>query len=186
MEAFMSNESQSRVNRNRGQGNLLEILLTSLRLGLTSFGGPVAHLAYFKDEYVNKKKWLDDKTYADIIAVCQFLPGPASSQVGISIGILRGGFWGGILSWFAFTVPSVVILVLFAIFYQSFTLDDAAWITSLKIVAVAVVAHAILGMGKNLTPDRPRIAIALIAAMVMQIGRASCRGKWGVMRAGMW
>jgi chromate transporter len=151
------------------RNSLLEIFLTSLKLGLTSFGGPIAHLGYFKNEYIDRKKWLDDKTYADIIAVCQFLPGPASSQVGISIGMLRGGFWGGILSWIGFTVPSVVILVLFAVFYQSFTLEDAAWITSLKIVAAAVVAHAILGMGKNLTPDRPRIAIALIAAMVMLI-----------------
>src|SRR5699024_7900155 len=135
----------------RKKNSLLEIFLTSLKLGLTSFGGPVAHLAYFKDEYIDRKKWLDDKTYADIIAVCQFLPGPASSQVGISIGILRGGFWGGILSWFAFTVPSVVILVLFAIFYQSFTLDDAAWISSFKIVAVAVVTHSVLGMRENQT-----------------------------------
>lgn len=151
------------------RNSLFEIFLTSLKLGLTSFGGPVAHLGYFKNEYIDRKKWLDDKTYADIIAVCQFLPGPASSQAGIAIGMLRGGLWGGMLSWLGFTVPSVVILVIFAMFYQSFALGDAAFISSLKIVAVAVVAHAILGMGKNLTPDRPRIAIALIAAMIILI-----------------
>ncbi|MEC5424408.1 chromate efflux transporter [Virgibacillus sp. C22-A2] len=145
----------------------MEILLTSLKLGLTSFGGPVAHLGYFKDEYVDKKKWLDDKTYADIIALCQFLPGPASSQVGIAIGMLRGGFLGGFVSWFGFTIPSVLVLVLFALAYQSFTLGGAAWIVSLKIVAVAVVAHAVIGLGKKLTPDRPRIAIAIAAALIM-------------------
>lgn len=149
------------------KNSLLEILWTSLRLGLTSFGGPVAHLGYFRDEYVDKKKWLDDKTYADIIAICQFLPGPASSQVGIAIGMLRGGFFGGVISWFGFTIPSVVVLVLFAMLYQTFTLGDAAWIASLKVVAVAVVAHAVLGLGKKLTPDRPRLAIAIAAALIM-------------------
>ncbi|WP_067728413.1 chromate efflux transporter [Oceanobacillus damuensis] len=147
--------------------SLIEILATSLKLGLTSFGGPIAHLGYFKDEYVDKKKWLDDKMYADIIALCQFLPGPASSQVGIAIGMLRGGLLGGIISWFGFTVPSIIVLIAFALLYQSFSLGDATWISSLKIVAVAVVAHAIIGMGKNLTPDRPRIAIALAGASVM-------------------
>lgn len=149
------------------KGSLLEILATSLKLGLTSFGGPVAHLGYFKNEYVDKRKWLDDKTYADIIALCQFLPGPASSQVGMAIGMLRGGFIGGVISWLGFTMPSVIVLVLFAFLYQSFSLGDVNWITSLKIVAVAVVAHAVLGMGKSLAPDRPRIAIALAAAFIM-------------------
>ncbi|WP_217586357.1 chromate efflux transporter [Lentibacillus saliphilus] len=147
--------------------SLLDILWTSLKLGLTSFGGPVAHLGYFKNEYVDKRKWLDDRTYADIIALCQFLPGPASSQVGIAIGMLRGGITGGVVSWFGFTMPSVIVLVLFAFLYQSLTIQDAAWIVSLKIVAVAVVAHAVLGLGKKLTPDKPRIAIALAAALVM-------------------
>ncbi|MFZ3580129.1 chromate efflux transporter [Virgibacillus sp. DJP39] len=147
--------------------SLLEIAFASLKLGLTSFGGPVAHLGYFKEEYIDKRKWLDDKTYADIIALCQFLPGPASSQVGIAIGMLRGGLLGGIISWLGFTIPSVIILVLFASLYQSFSLEGAAWIASLKIVAVAVVAHAVIGLGKKLTPDRPRIAIALAAALLM-------------------
>lgn len=149
------------------KGNLLEILWTSLRLGLTSFGGPVAHLGYFKNEYVDKRKWLDDQTYAHIIALCQFLPGPASSQVGIAIGLVRGGFWGGIISFLGFTMPSVIALIIFALLYQSFSFGEMVWISGLKIVAVAVVAHAVLGMAKSLTPDKPRIAIALVAALTM-------------------
>ncbi|GGC98796.1 chromate transporter [Thalassobacillus devorans] len=146
---------------------LLEILAVSTKLGLTSFGGPVAHLAYFKDEYIDRRKWLDDKTYADIIALCQFLPGPASSQVGIAIGMLRGGILGGVVSWFGFTVPSIIVLIIFAMMYQTFALGDAGFIHSLKVVAAAVVLHALIGLGKKLTPDKARIAIALVAAAVM-------------------
>lgn len=149
------------------KNSLFEILSTSLKLGLTSFGGPVAHLGYFKNEYVDKRKWLDDKTYADIIALTQFLPGPASSQVGMAIGMVRGGLLGGIVSWFGFTIPSVFVLVLFAMMYQTYALGDAVWIASLKIVAVAVVAHAVLNLGKKLTPDRSRIAIAVCSAVAM-------------------
>ena len=156
-------------NNNQSGGSLIEILLTSLRLGLTSFGGPVAHLAYFKEEYVNKKKWLDDKLYADIIAVCQFLPGPASSQVGISIGMLRGGMAGGVLSFLGFTLPSVLVLIIFALLYQTLNLEGAVFINSLKVVAVAVVLHALLGMGKNLAPDIPRMLMAIAAAGLMLI-----------------
>ena len=163
----MSNESNTEINNRREKGSLMEILLTSLRLGLTSFGGPVAHLAYFKDEYVDKKKWLDDKLYADIIAVCQFLPGPASSQVGISIGMLRGGVPGGVLSFLGFTMPSVLVLIIFALMYQTFDLEGAVFINSLKIVAVAVVLHALIGMGRNLAPDVPRMFMAIGAAGLM-------------------
>lgn len=145
----------------------IEIFLASTVLGLTSFGGPVAHLAYFKDEYIDRRKWIDDKTYADIIALCQFLPGPASSQVGISIGMIRGGILGGIISWFGFTMPSILILVLFALAYQTFTLDDMGFIHSLKIVASAVVLHALIGLGKKLTPDKTRKAFALVSAIIM-------------------
>src|SRR5699024_7329407 len=146
---------------------LLEILFASTKLGLTSFGGLVAHLAYFKDEYIDSRKWLDDKTYADIIAFCQFLPGPASSQVGMSIGMLRGGLLGGFISWAGFTIPSIIVLIIFALLYQTFSLGDAGFIHSLKIVAAAVVLHALIGLGKKLTPDKPRIAIALVAAAIM-------------------
>lgn len=143
--------------------NWMEILKASTKLGLTSFGGPTAHLGYFREEYVVKRKWLDDKAYADLVALCQFLPGPASSQVGISVGMLRGGIFGGFLSWFGFTMPSVVLLALFALLVTNGSFDSG-WIHGLKIVAVAVVAHALLGMGKSLAPDKPRIAIAVGAA----------------------
>jgi len=145
----------------------LEILLVSLRLGLTSFGGPVAHLGYFQDEYVKRRKWLDDKSFADLIALCQFLPGPASSQVGISIGMVRGGILGGIISWIGFTLPSVVALVIFALAINGTSIEGASWVSGLKLVAVAVVAHAIMNMGKKLTPDRPRITIAMITAFIL-------------------
>lgn len=144
----------------------LEILLVSTKLGLTSFGGPVAHLGYFRDEYVKKRNWLDDRSYADLVALCQFLPGPASSQVGISIGMVRGGIIGGVLSWIGFTMPSVIALIIFAYVLQGFDAADSGWIHGLKIVAVAVVAQALLGMGKNLTPDRTRITMAVIAAFI--------------------
>lgn len=149
------------------KNSLFEIFFASLKLGLTSFGGPVAHLAYFKDEYVDNRKWVDDKTYADIIALSQVLPGPGSSQVGIAIGMLRGGLLGGVVSWFAFTVPSVIVLMLFAYLFQTYTMGDMTWIASLKVVAVAIVAHAVLGLGKKLTPDKPRLAMALLAALIM-------------------
>ncbi|WP_062354476.1 chromate efflux transporter [Bacillus kwashiorkori] len=146
----------------------IEILLISLRLGLTSFGGPIAHLGYFQNEYVKRKKWLDERTYADLIALCQFLPGPASSQVGISIGMIRGGLFGGVLSWFGFTIPSVIALLIFALIMQGFDGHQLpGWINGLKIVAVAVVAHAVYGMAVKLTPDRTRITIAIITAIIL-------------------
>ncbi len=146
---------------------LLEILFVSARLGLTSFGGPVAHLGYFHEEYVRRRKWLDEKSYADLVALCQFLPGPASSQVGIGIGVLRGGIAGGFLAFLGFTLPSVIALILFALALQSFNLASAGWIHGLKLVAVAVVAHAILGMAEKLAPDLKRKAIVLTALTIV-------------------
>ena len=143
--------------------SLLEILIVSTRLGLTSFGGPIAHLGYFHEEYVRRKKWMDEKSYADLVALAQFLPGPASSQVGIGIGAMRAGVLGGIVSFIGFTLPSVIALIVFALLLQSFDVSDAGWLKGLKIVAVAVVAHAILGMAKNLAPDLKRKAIVLFA-----------------------
>ncbi|MBD3108184.1 chromate transporter [Bacillus sp. AGMB 02131] len=143
--------------------SLFEILLVSMKLGLTSFGGPIAHLGYFHNEYVRKRKWLDEKSYADLVALCQFLPGPASSQVGIGIGVIRAGLIGGILSFIGFTLPSVAALMLFASLLQELPLADAGWNHALKLVAVAIVAHAIFGMGQTLTPDLTRKAIALCA-----------------------
>ncbi|MFP3888626.1 chromate transporter [Priestia filamentosa] len=143
--------------------SLLEILFISTRLGLTSFGGPIAHLGYFHEEYIRRRKWMDEKSYADLVALCQFLPGPASSQVGIGIGVMRAGLLGGILAFIGFTLPSVIALILFALLVQGLNVGDASWIHGLKIVAVVIVAHAILGMAQKLTPDLPRKSIALLA-----------------------
>jgi chromate transporter len=143
--------------------SLLEILTLSTKLGLTSFGGPTAHLGYFHNEYIQKRKWMDEKSYAYLVALCQFLPGPASSQVGIGIGVARAGVLGGIVSFIGFTLPSVIALILFALILQEFDINQSGWIHGLKIVAVAVVAHAIIGMAQNLTPDIKRKGIALFA-----------------------
>lgn len=146
--------------------SLLEILIISTRLGLTSFGGPIAHLGYFHDEYVRRRKWIDEKSYADLVALCQFLPGPASSQVGIGIGVMRAGILGGIVAFIGFTLPSVIALIIFALLLHSYGFTDPGWIHGLKIVAVVVVAHAILGMAKNLTPDLQRRTIAFFAVVI--------------------
>lgn len=142
---------------------LLEIFLVSTRLGLTSFGGPTAHLGYFHSEYVERKKWMSEKSYADLVALSQFLPGPASSQVGIGVGVMRGGVLGGLTSFVGFTLPSVIVLMIFASLMTTFDISEAGWIQGLKIVAVVIVLHAILGMSKNLTPDIERKVIALFA-----------------------
>jgi chromate transporter len=147
-------------------GTAREVLAAATRLGLTSFGGPVAHLGYFREEYVDRRGWLDDQSYADLVALCQFLPGPASSQVGISIGILRAGLRGGVAAWLGFTLPSAIAMVIFAYgVRQTGSLDNAGWLHGLKIAAVAVVAYAVWGMARTLCPDRPRATIAIVAAM---------------------
>ncbi|MDX8046447.1 chromate efflux transporter [Gracilibacillus sp. S3-1-1] len=145
---------------------LLEIFLVSTRLGFTSFGGPIAHLGYFHEEYVQRRKWIEEKSYAELVALCQFLPGPASSQVGIGIGVMRGGVVGGIVSFLGFTLPSVIALIIFALLLNNFGFEEAGWISGLKIVAVVVVAHAVMGMAKKLTPDLQRKMIALFALIV--------------------
>jgi chromate transporter len=147
------------------RGSLLEVLAASTRLGLTSFGGPIAHLGYFRDEYVVRRKWIDEQSYADLVALCQFLPGPASSQVGIGLGIIRAGLLGGVVAWLGFTLPSAIALTLFAFGVQSVAVADAGWLHGLKIVAVAVVAQAIWGMARSLCPDRERATIAILAAV---------------------
>src|SRR5207247_11275391 len=118
----------------------LEVLWVATRLGLTSFGGPVAHIGYFREEYVGRRKWLDEATYVDLVALCQFLPGPASSQVGMAIGITRAGLLGGLAAWLGFTLPSAIALVAFAYGVRSLGVADAGWLHGLKVVAVAVVA----------------------------------------------
>jgi chromate transporter len=150
-------------------GSVAEVFRAFLKLGVSSFGGPIAHLGYFRDELVVRRKWLDETTYADLVALCQFLPGPASSQVGFSLGVLRGnGLLGGLAAWFAFTMPSALILFTFALGAASFTGPFAeGFLHGLKLVAVAVVSQAVWGMTKSLTPDRRRAAIALAAVAVV-------------------
>src|SRR4030081_41116 len=173
------------------KGRAGEVFAAFLKLGLTSFGGPIAHLGYFRNEFVERRKWLDEPAYADLVALCQFLPGPASSQVGFCLGILRGnGLLGGLVAWFAFTMPSALILFAFAMGAAAFKGPVAeGFLHGLKLVAVAVVAQAIWGMARTLTPDRARagIALAAIAIVVFFTGSfgqitaivlGACAGLW--------
>ena len=147
---------------------MAEVFWAFLRLGLTSFGGPVAHLGFFRETFVARRKWLSDEAYADLVALCQFLPGPASSQVGMAIGLQRAGIGGLLAAWFAFTMPSAIVLVAFAFGIASLGGDaDMGWLYGLKAAAVGVVAHAVLGMAKNLTPDAKRAAIAGAAMIII-------------------
>lgn len=144
-----------------------EVLKVSTKLGLTSFGGPIAHIGYFHQEYVVKKKWLDERSYADLVALCQFLPGPASSQVGIGIGTSRAGLLGGLAAWAGFTLPSAILMVAFALLLQGFNFGEASFIHGLKIVAVVIVAQSILSMGKKLANEKLTASIAALAAIIM-------------------
>jgi chromate transporter len=149
----------------RGGRAVLEVFAAFLRLGLTSFGGPIAHLGYFRHEFVERRKWLDEAGYADLVALCQFLPGPASSQVGMSIGLLRAGLPGALAAWIAFTAPSAIALVLFA--YGASALEGpvaAGVLHGLKIITVAVVAQAVWSMGRSICTDRARLTIAFVSA----------------------
>lgn len=146
----------------------LEVFRVFLRLGATSFGGPIAHLGYFREEFVSRRRWLDERTYADLVTLCQFLPGPASSQVGFAIGLNRAGLRGGLAAWLGFTLPSAVALALFALLLRSASVPAVSgWLHGLKIVAVAVVAQAVWSMGKKLCPDAPRASIAVAAAILL-------------------
>jgi chromate transporter len=161
-------------------GTWREVLVVFLRLGMTSFGGPVAHLGYFRDEFVTRRGWLDDRSYADLVALCQFLPGPASSQVGIAVGLLRAGYAGALAAWTGFTLPSALAMVLFA--YGMGFLGAAAgsgWLHGLKVAAVAVVAQAVLGMARALAPDRPRATLAVAATIVA----VAVPSTWGQIAA---
>lgn len=149
------------------KSSVAEVFLVFLRLGLNSFVGPAAHLGYFREEFVARRKWLDERAYADLVAMCQFLPGPASSQVGMAVGLSRAGYAGALAAWTAFTLPSAIALVLFA--YGVAAIGGAAgsaWLHGLKIAAVAVVAQAVLGMMRSLAPDKERATLAVVAAIV--------------------
>ena len=157
--ATQANSKTSRVS---------EVFKAFLLLGLTSFGGPVAHLGYFRTEFVARRKWLTESAYADLVALCQFLPGPASSQVGFALGLMRAGPWGAAMAWLAFTLPSAIVLVLFA--FGAAVLEGpiaSGIIHGLKVVAVAIVAHAVWGMARNLCPDPTRAGIALAAVFAV-------------------
>ncbi|AWN73264.1 chromate efflux transporter [Legionella anisa] len=143
-----------------------KIFLIFLKLGCISFGGPIAHLGYFRDEFVGRLKWLSDHAYADLVALCQFLPGPASSQVGIALGLSKGGVRGAIVAWLGFTLPSALLMVLFGLTLIKMGIhDNPPWIHGLKVVAVAVVAQALWGMSVSLCPDKIRASIAVLACI---------------------
>ena len=155
-------------------GSPLEVLLAFGKLGVSCFGGPIAHIGYFREEFVVRRRWLDEHAYADLVALCQFLPGPASSQVGFSIGLMRGGYLGGLAAWTAFTLPSAILLILFA--YGANALQGpigTGLLHGLKLVAVAIVAQAVWGMARSLAPDRERASIAVIAALIILFSSAS-------------
>jgi chromate transporter len=161
-------ELASDVTRKVHTSSATEVLLAFLWLGLTSFGGPIAHLGYFRTEFVERRQWLDERSYADLVALSQFLPGPASSKVGIAIGLLRAGYRGALAAWLGFTLPSAIALVLFA--YGVGAFGDAmgsGWLHGLKVVAVAVVAQAVLGMMRSLAPDKERATLAVAAAVIV-------------------
>jgi chromate transporter len=166
------------------RGSVGSVFGAFLRLGCTSFGGPVAHLGYFRAEFVVRRQWLDEATYADIVALCQFLPGPASSQVGVSLGLRRAGLLGGLAAWAGFTLPSALLMVAFAYGLGRFgDLGHAAWLQGLKAVAVAVVAQAIWGMARNLCPDRLRASVAVGAAL-LALAVPTAAGQIGAIAAG--
>ena len=174
MAAFEEQASKSPVGTTSTPTNrvarLVEVFLVALRLGVTSFGGPVAHIGYFRTEYVERRKWLDERSFADLLALSQLLPGPASSQLGIAIGTLRAGKLGGFVAWLGFTMPSAVLLIAFAYGVSAVDdISDAAWLHGLKIAVVSVVALAVWSMARTLTPDRPRVTVAIAAAVIMLV-----------------
>jgi chromate transporter len=180
----MPTREQTPAAQKLAGGSALEVLGVFLRLGLTSFGGPVAHLGYFREEFVHRRRWLDDKSFADLVALCQFLPGPASSQVGIAVGLLRASYVGAVAAWIGFTLPSAVAMVLFG--YGVEALGNAAgsgWLHGLKVAAVAVVAQAVLGMARTLAPDRARATLA-VAAAIIALGAPSSWGQIGAIVLG--
>jgi chromate transporter len=163
-----------------------EVLLTFLRLGVTSFGGPIAHIGYFREELVVRRRWVDETTYTDLVALCQFLPGPASSQVGFSLGLIRAGYWGGLAAWMGFTLPSAVLLT--AVAYGFGKLGGPIGqgvIHGLELVAVAIVAQAVWGMARTLCPDRQRASIASIAALLILLSNSPAIQIGTILMGGM-
>ncbi len=166
------------------KGRPAEVFRAFLQLGFVSFGGPIAHLGYFQSEFVRRRKWIDEKTYADLVALCQFLPGPASSQVGLALGWKRAGIRGAVAAWLGFTLPSAILMIAFAYGLRSAgNLAHAGWVQGLKIAAAAVVAQAVVAMARKLCPDLPRAVIAAGAAVILTL-REGAGVQLGVIAGG--
>jgi chromate transporter len=172
--ARLESADSSRFHPSTRERSALEVLIIFLKLGLTSFGGPIAHLGYYREELVVRRRWIDDAAYSDLVALCQFLPGPASTQVAFSLGLIRAGFRGALAAWIGFTLPSAVLMTAFA--YCAVLLAGplgTGLLHGLKLVAVAIVAQAVWGMARSLCPDRPRAAIAALAAVLILLSSGS-------------
>ena len=187
---MMTPDARTASRKDTRIGTPLEVLRAFLKLGVTCFGGPIAHIGYFREEFVVRRRWLDEQAYADLVGLCQFLPGPASSQVGFSIGLMRAGYRGGLAAWTGFTLPSATILVLFA--YGAGALGGpigVGLLHGLKLVAVAIVAQAVWGMARTLCPDRERASIAVMAALIILFSAASVAQIAAILLgaiAGLW
>jgi chromate transporter len=180
----MSRETSSEAAHTDGHRPLGEVFLAFLRLGLTSFGGPIAHLGYYREAFVVRRKWLDERAYADLVALCQFLPGPASTQVSIGIGLAKAGLPGAFAAWVGFTMPSALAMTLFGLSVTQYgEALDAGLLQGLKVVAVAVVAQAVWGMARGLCPDAPRATLAVLAAIGV-LAWPTALGQIGVIIAG--
>jgi len=163
-----------------------EVFFVFLRLGLTSFGGPIAHIGYFRNEFVGRRRWLDDAAFSDLVALCQFLPGPASSQVGMALGLGRAGWPGMLAAWMGFTLPSAIAMIVFAYGVAQFQdIARSGWVHGFKVVAVAIVAQAIWGMARVLCPDRARAAVAVLAALVVTVLPSSMGQVLAIAIAGL-
>src|SRR5271165_6595546 len=174
------------IKGDTSSGSVTEVLLAFTKLGVSSFGGPIAHIGYFRQEFVVRRRWLDEQAYADLVALCQFLPGPASSQVGFSLGLMRAGTLGGLAAWIAFTLPSAIALVLFA--YGAGALQGpigSGLSHGLKLVAVAIVAQAVWGMARTLCPDRERASIALATALIVLFSSSSVSQIAAILLGGL-
>ena len=166
--------SDQRIASDQRSGTPSEVLRVFLKLGLSSFGGPIAHIGYFREEFVVRRRWLDEQAFVDLVALCQFLPGPASSQTGFSIGLIRAGYAGALAAWTGFTLPSAIVMVLFA--YGAGAIGGSlgtGLLHGLKLVAVAIVAQAVWGMARTLCPDRQRASIAALSALLILFSTSS-------------
>jgi chromate transporter len=185
-----ASRSDTKNAKGRRLGSPLEVFRVYLKLGVSSFGGPIAHIGYFREEFVVRRRWLDEQAFVDLVALCQFLPGPASSQVGFSIGLMRAGYTGGLAAWTGFTLPSAIVLVLFA--YAAGAVSGpvgTGLLHGLKLVAVAIVAQAVWGMARTLCPDRERASIAVVAALIILFSGSSIAQIGSILLggvAGLW